>query len=126
MRNDECNLAFEHFLAGADIQVSKVIETQGGDQIRAVVTTGDSVMLTAVGQLNGNVVIVVGESGKVPCDQAVFSETWDKIQKAAKAIGKEIFGDGGGGDKPPCTVTTHIEMGSDGKIKSITMTTTCP
>jgi hypothetical protein len=116
-RNIESALEFEAFPGRADIQVSKVLTTAGGDKIRAIFTTDNSVMLAAVGDPNGDTVIVTGE---LPTDQVNFlGRIWDIVKKRAA---EELLGGGGGQN---CTTTTSTTVTvDDGKVVTMTMTTT--
>jgi hypothetical protein len=128
-RYEEGALEFEEFPGQAEIRVSKVLTTAGGDKIRAIVTTGNSVVLTAVGDPNGDTVIVTGE---LPTDEVIYKLTWGSVVKGlGEFIGGILGGDsggsggaGGGGQK--CTTTTVTHFGKGGVIDSITTTTTCP
>jgi hypothetical protein len=117
-RYDESILEFEDFPGRSDIRVSKVLTTEEGDKIRAIVTTGNSVILAAIGEPNGDTVIVTGE---LPTDPVIYNRVWDFVKRVGKAIGG-LFS-GGGGQK--CTTTTKVELDKNGSIKSITTTTVC-
>ena len=118
LRNNENELEFEEFPGRAEIQISKVLITPEGDKIRAIVTTGNSVMLTALGDSSGDTVIVTGE---LPTDQVVYFSVWGTIKKIGSFIGGLLGG--GGGQK--CTTTTTVTLDANGKVKSITTTTVC-
>jgi hypothetical protein len=122
---DESALEFEAFPGRSDIQISKILTTAKGDEIRAVVTSGSSVVLTAVGRPNGDTVIVTGEPGSISTDSVIFKGFWDEVSKIiGEIVGGLLGGDGKGGSQK-CTTTTTVQVGSGGKVESITTTTTC-
>jgi len=114
---DGSELQFEDFPEQADIKVSKVLTTSKGDKIRVIVTTGESVVLTATGQRDGDTVTVIGDPELVAT--ALLGEIWDAVKGVAgKALDLLTKG------CSPMTVT-QVNVGPDGKVTSITTTTTC-
>lgn len=110
-------LQFEEFPERADIKVSKTLTTPKGDKIRAIVTTGRSIMLTGIGKHDGDIVTVIGNPEVVPTE--LLGEIWDGIKSVVGAIIKVISQ----GCTP--TQTTTVNVGPDGKVTGITTTNTC-
>ena len=115
-------LAFEDVPGRADIQVSKVFKTVRGDGIRAIVTTGNTVVLTGVGQASNSTVIVSGEKGADLTDSVMYAGFWDYIAELGKKIGVDILSDG-----QKCqTIKATIDVTVDGKATKATVeVTTC-
>lgn len=112
------HLEFEEIPARADIQVSKVIHTSDGDKIRAIVTTGQSVVLAAVGHNNGDTVVVTG--GSTSLNKISLGDIWGWAHELAQKV-KSVLSDGGSSG---CTTTTNttVNVGNDGKITSVQVT----
>jgi hypothetical protein len=124
-RNSESALEFEGFPARSDIQISKILTTASGDEIRAIVTSDHSVTLTAVGRPNGNSVIVIGEPGSMPTDSVVYKGFWDIFRGiAAKIAGEVLNGGNGGGTECETTTTSTVKTGPNGNVETVTTTTT--
>ena len=88
-----------------DVQVSKVLTTKKGNKIRAVLTTGGNVILTAAEEPNGNIIVLTGKTPTALVGEAL-SALWDAVKEAAKGI-ESLFS---------CApvVTTTIKYGKDG------------
>ncbi|MGC1307271.1 MAG: hypothetical protein WA885_08585 [Phormidesmis sp.] len=115
-KSDSSELQFEEFRERADIKVSQALTTSKGDKIRAVMTTGGSVMLVAVEKDDGDTITVIGSPDSIPAE--LLGEIWDGIKSI---VGKAIDIIKG------CTpkTVTQVNVGKGGKITSITTTTTC-
>ncbi len=114
---DGSELQFEEFPERADIKVSKALTTSKGDKIRAIVTTGRSVMLTAIGKHDGDTVTVTGSPDLVTTE--LLGDIWDGIKGlVGKAIDLITKG---------CNMETNttVNVGPDGKVTSISTTTKC-
>lgn len=115
-------LEYERFPGQADIRVSTIQTTPRGEKIRAVVTTGNSILFTGVGQATGDTLIVTGEPGS---DLTVFRGFWDTVRDTVAGLVGELVKNGGGGGGQKCTTTTQVNVGKDGKVTGVTTTTTC-
>jgi len=75
-------LDLKPFPGRADVEVSKILTTPKGDKIRAIVTTGNRVILTSLAKSDGNTIIWTGEGQ----DMVMYSKVWDAIVRGAGAI----------------------------------------
>jgi hypothetical protein len=116
-RFDGGGLEFEKSLGRTDLQVSRVLTTPKGDKIRAMVTTGQSILLAPIGQSNGDTITVIGDPGSAT--PFSLGDIWDKIKEAV-AEGIKILSGGGCRPVTTTTITTH----KDGTA-TIVQTTTC-
>jgi hypothetical protein len=125
-------LEFESVPARRDLQLSKRFETPGGDEIRAIVTVRDNVILTSAGESDGVLddVVVVGDSDTVTtAEKGFLGGLWDKAKSAVKGLvgvlggGGSGGGGGGGGCKPEATTT--VKLDKKGQVREITSTAGC-
>ena len=109
-------LEYEQFPGQVDIKVSKIQTTPEDDKIRAIVTTGNSLVFAGVGRENGDTLIVNGDPAP---DLVVYGRIWDAIKRVGKAIGGLFHSSG-----QKCTTTTVITHGKDGST-TVTVSMTC-
>ena len=122
-------LEFESFPGRADIQISKTVTTPGGDEIRAVLTTGGKVVLTAVGRPSSDV-IIVDDFGSEDGSAVVYNKLWDTLRPIAEEVGKSIAGlvgglIGGDGGGKNCESTTTVEADAKTGKTTVTMKMVC-
>ena len=118
-RFDNKEWDFKPFPGRTDIQVSKTFTAKNGDKIRAIVTSSNTVILTAVGNPNGNTIIFTGDPGSIPTDPVIYRSWWDATAEVAKQILERLF------KGQNCTPVTKqkIETHKDGTVTITTEST---
>ena len=117
--NSSERMEFETFPGRADIQVSKILTTEAGDEVRAVVTTGGAVVLTRVGKPTDDILIVNGlDPGDEGGGAIVYLSWLDFLKPFTDELAKKVMG--GGGQKCTSVTTTVV----DAKAGTTTTTTT--
>ncbi|AXG05161.1 hypothetical protein DU500_01260 [Haloplanus rubicundus] len=123
-------LEFESVPARRDLQLSKRFETPEGDEIRAIVTVRDNVILTSAGESDGVLddVVVVGDGDTVTtAEKGFLGGLWNKAKSAVKGLIGVIGGGGGGGGGGGCKpeATTTVKLDKKGQVREITSTAGC-
>ena len=108
-------LEFEDFLKRRDIQISKVLTTPKGDEVRAILTASNTVILTGLGDSNGDTIIYTGDDKAIP----LLGEIWDAVKGGAGAIWDKLTR---GQNCTPKKVTV-LETHKDGTVSQTTTET---
>lgn len=116
-------LDFEDFPGRSDIQISRIFETARGDKLRAIVTTGERIILTRVAAPSGNTVILTGDVEPSETDTVVYSRVWDSIAGIVGEIAKGLIKSGG--DGMICTSETIVETDAKTGKTTVTIKTVC-
>jgi hypothetical protein len=120
----EGGMEFESVPGRSDVQLSRVLTTPKGDKIRAIVTTGGTIVLTGVGRPSADTVILSGDVFDPGQSGTVMAKSvWDVIVGIAEEIVKDLIkGNGASGSGGGCKSTTT--MTADAKTGKTTVTIT--
>ncbi len=145
-------LEFEELSNPCDIKVSKVIKSNNGDLIRAIVTSESSIILTSYGECDGDVIIINGDPEVIANIIDTLGGFWAKgkaLLRKGKSVVETVLGDNdddnGGGDdngdvsgdgnvsgdnnkNKECTQTggtVNITLNGSGNIDSLNVNITC-
>ncbi|MGH2560854.1 MAG: hypothetical protein ACRDJH_17455 [Thermomicrobiales bacterium] len=120
---------FESPQGPGGLQLSKPFATPQGTQVRAVATSGGSILVTptAAGVVQWDSIVVLGLDLMSTTQKSVgiIGDIVGRIVDTIEDILTDGGGGGGGGGGQKCETVTTVEVGAGGKILRVITKTSC-